>query len=274
MIYISLTTVPQRLGEQTSILRNLNSLLNQNTDKEYKVYLNVPERHRNGLSVTILPDYIPQHERLVINWIEHDSGPITKILGILPHSQDGDLLIVCDDDHEYHADMLEYHIEKRKEYPDGIICFRGDIPLDKRAWEENGKCKYALYKTHFFFPVRKDSQLAVPGHWHSVSYKREFFGDDFNRDAEFITGCANDDLIVGYYAKKKRVDIVCVAWDKETDFRPVNDYGRGAWSFPIIEPLPYPSSGFDEHRKEAGDGYGKCSAEVTDFLHNNDVIYE
>lgn len=258
-----------------SILRNINSLINQRTDRAFKVILSVPMRYRN-LEDTVIPDYVWQidSDRFEINRSGTDIGPINKILDILPIAQTGDILIVCDDDHEYHPDMLEYHMKKREQYPDGIICFRGDIPIDKREWYEDGKKKWCYYKTHFYFPVSRDSMLAIPGHWHSVSYKREFFAEDFNKNASFVTGCVNDDLVVGFYARKKGVDVICVAWDKETDYRPVNDLGRGAWSFPIIEPLPYPSSGFDAHRTEAGDGYGKCCAEVTDLIHENGRVYE
>jgi hypothetical protein len=183
-----------------------------------------------------------------------------------------DILIVCDDDHVYHKDMLEYHLKKRNEYPNDIICFRGDTPVQKRGWVEDEIKKYTLPSTHTYFPAKFDIQLNIPGHWHSVGYKREFFNNDF-LDKDFLTACDNDDVLVGYYFKKNQRLITCVAWDSETDFRAVNDLGRGAHHFPIVNPLPFPSSGFNEFRAKSGDHMGRSQDFIWELLNNHNTIY-
>ncbi len=279
MIYISLTTVPLRISLWESFKQNILSLLTQNTDKEYKVCLNIPYKYKNNSDESyVIPNELleiqEQYSHLIINRVEEDYGPVVKITGVLQVSKDlNDILIVCDDDHVYHEDMLEYHLKKLNEFPKSAICFRGDAPIEKREWKENEKNLYILASTHLFFPVKHDLQLKIPGHWHSVGYRRSFFDEEF-LTKEFLSLSNNDDILVGYYFKKKQIDIRCVTWDKETDWRPVNWHGRPAHSFPIKYSLPYPSSGFNEFRKQSGDGYGKSSKELEIYMNNNDIVFE
>lgn len=277
MIYISLTTVPLRMAEWKSAKANLDSLLNQNTNEDYKVILNIPYKYKikNNEDYVIsdnLLELANNNPKLIINRVE-DHGPLTKILGALHYTNNpDDILIVCDDDHYYHEDMLEYHLYKRKQCPKSIIAFRGDIPVEKREWVDNGVKKYTLKSTHFYFPVKHDSQLVIPGHWHSVGYVRGFFEDDFMSD-DVLQASNNDDIVIGYYFKKKQRDIICAKWDNETDWRPVNDNGRSSFSFPIKYTLPMPDSGFNEFRRQSGDGYGASSNYAINVIHNHDKIY-
>lgn len=279
MIYISLTTVPARINLWSSFSQNLQSLLNQKTDKNYRVLLNIPYKYSNNNNEEyILPNQLlelaNQNSKLIINRINKDYGPVVKITGVLQYTKNiNNVLIVCDDDHYYHEDMLEYHLKKMEQYPNSIICFRGDNPIEKREWEENGVIKYTLKPTHFYFPVKHDSQLIIPGHWHSVGYKRGYFGDDFLNE-EFLNLSTNDDILSGYYFRLKKIPFVCAKWDNETDWRAVNDNGRQAGSFPIKFPLPYPESGFSEFRKQANHQNGKTSQIIYDTLTlNHDQIY-
>ena len=250
----------------------------QNTNLPYKVILNIPYHYRNNNNEEYqIPENLlklaESDSRLVINRIEKDLGPIVNVVGVLGISKDPeDILIICDDDQVYHEDMLEYHLKKMAQYPDSVIAFRGDLPVEKREWEEDGVKKYMMKNTHFYFPVKHDSWLVVPGHWHSVGYKRKFFKDDFLNE-EFLKSSENNDILIGYYMKKNERLIVCASWDKETDWRPVNDMGRPSHSFPIIDPLPYPNSGFYEFRMACGDGYGRSNPEITGLIGNYDIIY-
>ena len=277
MIYISLTTVPLRMQEWNSAKQNLKSLLSQNTDKDYRVVLSIPYYYKNNNNEEyVISDNLKQlaeeNPKLIINRVEEDFGPIVKITGILPIATNSeDTLIICDDDHIYHEDMIEYHLKKREQYPDSAIAFIGDNPIEKRGWIEDGVKKYALHSTHRYFPVQQDCLLAIPGHWHSVGYKRSFFKDDF-LDRDFLLACEGDDMHAGYYLRKNQINVVCVAWDKETDWRPVNNY-RPAWSFPIVEALSFPESGFSEFRKKSGGNQGASAEYIRELLENNSIIY-
>jgi hypothetical protein len=247
MIYISLTTVPDRMNFEYSSRINLLSLLNQKTDKEYKVLYNVPLVYRvKGEEITI-PEWVielqNQNDKLIINRTK-DYGPVTKIVGCLLHTTNpDDVLIVVDDDHEYHEEMLEYHLYKLNQYPNSAIAFRGDRLCEKREWTEDGIQKYNFVQAVDNFPVKHDLNLAITGHWHSVGYKRSFFKDDFLDESFLLDNHWSDDIIIAYYVAKNKLEIKCVAWDKETDWRLVNYDGRPCNSFPVVNTLPFNNAG-------------------------------
>jgi hypothetical protein len=277
MIYISLTTVPQRLSNWEHFKVNLDSLVNQKTNNEYKVILNIPYFYKNKEIEYEIPqellDYQLQNNKLIINRVEEDYGPVVKLTGVLEYTQNpDDILIVLDDDQKYHEEMLEYHLKKRAQHPEDIICFRGDIPLRKVTWEDENQ-KFLMFRTtHRYFPVQSDCYMRIPGHWHSVGYKRSFFDEDFLSN-ENLSISVNDDIICSYYFLKKEIFFRCVFWDKEVDWRPVNDNGRGAWSFPIVEQLPA-FEAFGEFRKQNGDHLGRTDSEAFNFISNYETIYK
>jgi len=277
-VYISFTTVPKRLKNWEMFSQTLQSLINQKTSIDYKIILNIPNNHAlSGEENKISKELIEIQEnnpKLIINKIDKDHGPITKIIGALSISNNPeDIIIVCDDDQVYHEEMLEYHIKMMGKYNQKTaICFRGDTPVCKNYVDEDRK-NYNFGSFHTYFPVKEDCLLVIPGHWHSVSYVRRFFEDDFV-DKNFLALSDNDDLLVAYYFKKKRIPIVCVLWDKEIDFTPVNSGWRSNWHFPIKKQLSHESSGFNDYRILSNDHIGRRKKELTDYIENNSIIYE
>ena len=276
--YISLTTVPKRLKNWEIFSQTLLSLINQKTDIDYKIILNIPNKHalsgeENNISKELI-EIQEKHPKLIINKIDKDYGPITKIIGALPIVKNPeDIIIVCDDDQLYHEEMLEYHLKMMKKYNQKTaICFRGDMPVCKNYIDQERK-NYNFGLFHTYFPVKEDCLLVIPGHWHSVSYIRKFFEEDF-LDENFLSLADNDDLLVGYYFKKKRIPILCASWDKETDFTPVNSAWRPAWHFPIKVQLSHELSGFNDYRILSDDHIGRVKNELMEYIHNNSVIYQ
>lgn len=278
-IYISLTTVPKRMNFWKSFSKNLESLVNQKTNIEYKIILNIPNVYKiTNEEYKIHEDLLNfqvQNPKLIINRTE-DYGPITKIIGAFNISKNpNDILLVCDDDQIYHEDMLDYQLKMHEKYKGKYItCFRGDTPAIKQeVTNEDGSKGYWLMPYHTYFPVKEDFMIIIPGHWHSVCYKRSFFEEDF-LEKNFLSLCDNDDFLVAYYMKKKKIPIVCTHWEKETDYTPVNDNGRPAWTFPIKEQLPYESCGFNEFRQMVGNHLGRITKEWENFINSNDTIYK
>jgi len=285
MIYISITTVPLRLKCWDLIRENLNSLLNQKTDKEYYVALSVPLSYTiNHNEVYVIPneliEFAKNNPKLIINRETYDYGPIVKIIGGLRYANNpDDIIIACDDDHVYHEEMLEYYVKKLNEHPDNAICFRGDMALDKRIWTENGTKKFVFYPDDILFPVNRDCYLGIPGHWHSVGYWRRFFEEDFNEDLWKLAD--GDDVIMGYYLKKHKHFALCVVWDKETDFRPIAN-NRPSETFPIVRNVPYTeySGGWlirtkaqQTEQKEFVGQHGREDSKIRNFLLDYNIIY-
>lgn len=244
MIYITLTTVPDRLNFENSAKQNIQSLLNQKTDKKFKVLYNIPiiykEMEVEYKIPSWLTDIAESDDKLIINRVS-DYGPVTKLIGALLYtSLSEDIILVCDDDHVYHEDMLEYHLKKQTQYPHAAIAFRGDRLYEKREWVEDGVKKHIYVNVPDSFPVLKDYNLAITGHWHSVSYKRSMFKDDFF-EQNFLSKHWSDDILIAYYAIKHKLEIKCVHWDKETDTRLINYFGRDCNTFPVVKNLPFES---------------------------------
>ena len=287
MIYISLTTVPKRLRNWDIANKNIMSLLSQDTVNEYKVIFNIPPIYRVTGEEYIIPDGLSElaknNDKLIINRDCEDIGPILKVVGAFKYATNpSDNIIALDDDHVYHNNMIQYYIwysNLRMSDPTNaatlqdkkcVFCFRGDMPVEKRVWQEGEGYRYMLKPTHLYFPVLQERQLIIPGHWHSVFYQRSMFEDDF---MDIIGKGNNDDILVGYYMKKKGISVKCIPYAEEEDGRPVNDNGRPCFSFPIVDNLPTEDSGFNEFRKKAGDGYGSTDAELLNYIHNNDIIF-
>ena len=102
-IYITLTTIPERLSHEW-FYNNLKNLINLNGD--YTVLLNIPYKWKKTGAKYIIPDNIKQLEdgdNLIINRVDEDYGPITKLLGAILNDKihDNSCLLICDDDIKY-----------------------------------------------------------------------------------------------------------------------------------------------------------------------------
>jgi len=271
-VFISLTTVPDRMKHWNIFKDNIDSLLNQNYP-DYKVLLNIPKIYGMDNIPYDIPKELQElantNNKLIINRLDEDFGPTTKIIGALKFTTNPeDVLVVCDDDHVYHPEMINAHLAGRARNPGCAIAFRGDVPIEKRTWtNEKGEKKFVLLRTHgVWFPVICDTMLAIPGHWHSVSYTRKFFVDSEFMDAEFLKKSDNDDILAGFYMKSKKIPVVCIFHDNFGDLRPVSKVGRDAHSFPIVRMLPFPPSGFARFREKAKGCYGFSEDSILNFV--------
>jgi len=249
MIYVSFTTVPDRMVTQEVYTEFLEGLLTQDTSEPYKIILNIPLHYKNYDSAEIptwLSEFISSHsDKLIVLRDEIDYGPIVNLLYPIKHLtlDPEDIIIVCDDDHLYHPSMISFHLQKLQQYPDNhCICFRGNRPMEMRKWTENGNTFANFYQTHVYFPTDRDIYLQFPDHWHSVSYRRKFLQDDIF-DPDFLSMTWNNDIQMAYYGWTHNFYYLCARYDLETDWRPVNQDGRGANSFPIAKMLPVNGSG-------------------------------
>ena len=107
MIYISLTTIPQRIKH---LNKTIESLLKQ-SQKPDKIFINIPLKYKRFNEI-IDDDQIPKFDDKIIEITRcEDYGPGTKLLGSLNKLEKNSLIILADDDNIYEDYMIEkfYH---------------------------------------------------------------------------------------------------------------------------------------------------------------------
>ena len=96
---ISITTIPSRVKH---IQDTVNSLLNQ-SPKPYKIVVNIPKKYKRFPHETCkIPLFLKNNERIIINEIDIDYGPATKLLGLknidIVHNKEVSAILITDDD--------------------------------------------------------------------------------------------------------------------------------------------------------------------------------
>ena len=119
MIYVSLSTIPQRIKNLST---SVESLLNQ-TQKPDKIFINIPFKYRR-FSETIEHEQIPKFDNSTVEITRcEDSGPGTKLLGSLKKLEKNSLLILADDDHTYEDYMIEKFFYFYSKAPNNAYSF-------------------------------------------------------------------------------------------------------------------------------------------------------
>ncbi len=119
MIYISISTIPQRLKH---LNESVNSLLKQ-TRKPDKIFVNIPYKYKR-FSETIEDNQIPKFDSSIVEVTRcEDCGPGTKLLGSLNKFKKNSLVILADDDHTYEDYMIEKFFYFYSKAPDNAYSF-------------------------------------------------------------------------------------------------------------------------------------------------------
>ena len=119
MIYVSISTIPQRIK---NLNESVNSLLNQ-TIKPDKIFINIPFKYRRFTEI-IQDEQIPKFDSNLIEITRcEDCGPGTKLLGSLDKFEKNSLVILVDDDHTYEDYMIEKFFYFYSKAPDNAYSF-------------------------------------------------------------------------------------------------------------------------------------------------------
>jgi len=231
-VVISLTTIPNRLNPDRPGygLKPALDRLTTLSYGDYEVHLNIPFVNNKSGEYYTIPNWLQEYnsDKLKIFRTE-DYGSITKLIPTVDRLSDpDDIIITVDDDLNYMDGFIEYHLEKRKQYPDAAIGFAGIGSI-------GGTC-------HFCTTVKDDVRVKILEGYKTVSYKKGFFGSDFK---DFAIGNWNDDMIISAYLGKNYIQKMVVAYDKDTDYSPRVE------SFPVIGHLPNERGGCWWFRNES-----------------------
>ena len=119
MIYISISTIPQRLK---NLNQSIESLLKQNR-KPDKIFINIPYNYKR-FNETIKDNQIPKFDNSLVEITRcEDCGPGTKLLGSLNKFEKNSLVILADDDHVYEDYMIERFFYFYSKAPNNAYSF-------------------------------------------------------------------------------------------------------------------------------------------------------
>ncbi len=119
MIFVSLTTIPQRIK---NLNKSIESLLKQ-TKKPNKIFINIPKKYKRFREI-IDNDQIPKFNDSAVEITRcEDYGPGTKLLGSLNKFEKDSLIILVDDDHVYEDYMIEKFFYFYSKAPNNAYSF-------------------------------------------------------------------------------------------------------------------------------------------------------
>ena len=239
-VVISLTTIPERLGDvkriECGLPDSLNSLLNQNYEN-FEVHLNIPHVYGIKDIEYIIPDHIlemaDKNKNLKLQRCE-DVGPPTKIAPTIKNVEDPNtVIIVVDDDFVYHEEMVNDHIHHLSKHPDSCICYDAMNVIGQPF--EDGRDRFATF-------LYRDAEVSIVQHYKSASYKRGWFEEDFFTD--FLGKTRSDDILVSAYMGKQGINRIVPhsKFDDEIKGSSLdydNEWMRklSTYSFPIIKQI-------------------------------------
>ena len=156
MIYVSISTIPQRLK---NLSMSVESLLKQ-TKKPDKIFINIPFKYKR-FPEGIEEDQIPKFDNSIVEITRcEDCGPGTKLLGSLNKLEKNSLLILADDDHIYEDYMIEKFFYFYSMEPNNAYSFYvhplGNFPIGQGAdgFAINTNCLAGI--KNFYDKVIKD----------------------------------------------------------------------------------------------------------------------
>jgi len=230
-VIITLTTIPNRLNTTNGGLKPIIDKMLNLSYSNYVIHLNIPEICKKSGEKYIIPQWLIEinNPKLKIFRTE-DYGSLTKILPTLMRldRNDNSVLITIDDDLEYIDGFIEYHLEKRKQYPNSALGFAGLSAI-------NGSC-------HFCTTLKEDTQVKILEGYKTISYVNSFFKQDFFD--EFVGKSWSDDIIISAYLGKHNIEKIVMNYNKDSDFNPRVE------SFPIVGHLPNERGGCFWFRNE------------------------
>ena len=199
-IIVSLTTLPSRINK---IHKVIESILN-NTIKPDVIYINIPKFSKKEKKEYIIPDNIKNIERVIINIIDEDYGPVTKIYPTLLKENDPESIIICiDDDKEYDKNLINHLVMSSEKYNNKCICITG--------WNYINLGFIALpFITHFFKNIV--NKVNILQCYNGVLYKRKFFQDDFKDYLKLKKCFTVDDILISKYLKDKNIEILSIPY--------------------------------------------------------------
>ena len=120
---ISITTIPSRINKIQPVI---NSFINQRTKSSIEkfIYINIPikyDRFDETITKNDIPFFLRNMKNVVINFVDTDFGPATKLLGLPRKDISSDtIVLITDDDTEKEKFWADFLIENIKNRPNSV----------------------------------------------------------------------------------------------------------------------------------------------------------
>jgi hypothetical protein len=206
-IYISMTSVPSRFTHLPEIIKNLKL---QTTAFE-KIILNIPKEYKRYPGEHILPEEIINDEKVYINYIDVDLGPISKIIPVkdLDFINNMDLIFTVDDDVEYSSNLLQKFVKEfEREQNEYVITGRGLSIKNNKAF---GDIK----------PITRFLQ-GFSGCLYRKAYIKDFSEEYINIILNNRESFVSDDIILSLWLEKQNIKIKNLKLEKNKEVKPLN----------------------------------------------------
>lgn len=183
----SLTTIPSRINNLNT---TINSLLKQ-TIKADKIILNIPKSYNLRFVNSSIDIESIKYDNVIVNSIETDYGPGTKLLGLFENNllnslcDNNTFIVLVDDDLIYQNYMLEYFDNYNRKY-------------------YNNRLQVASYYCHVFDKIK--IAQGADGFFIKSNILNKFY-NYFNiiKDYDYVK--YHDDLFISYYMKLSNINI-------------------------------------------------------------------
>lgn len=238
-VILTLTTIPERLSydHPLGLKRVIYSLLNLKYDN-YEIHFNIPNVNKKTETEYIIPEWLKElngREKLRIFRTE-DYGPVTKLYPTIQRISDpNQLIIVVDDDLIYESRLIEGHLTLREKNDNVVWGFAG---------LNNVGGKFGDARDRFVIGVNHDVRVGIIEHYKTVSYRRRFFGDDFNEG--FLSKGWADDQLISAYMGMKGIE----KWVGQTDYIPKHKDQEEWRKYGVVESFPVIKHSITKSRKE------------------------
>jgi hypothetical protein len=199
-IVVSLSTLPSRIDNIDAVIRSIND----NTMRPDAIYVNVPTYSKREQRDYHIPPKLHAIDNVIVNRIDTDYGPVTKLYPTLENEIDPETIIICiDDDHQYDSDLINNLVERSNTYPDSAICLSG--------WNYVNLGAFALpLRFHVNNVVQKVKVLQC---YNGVLYRRKFFDDSFDGYIRLKECFTVDDILISKYLNDNDVDILSIPYN-------------------------------------------------------------
>jgi len=199
-VVVSLSTLPSRIKNLDKVIESIF----KNKIKPDLIYINIPKYSKREKKEYNVPENLKNIERVKINIIDKDYGPITKLYPTLLKEIEPDTIIICiDDDKIYDKNLIKHLLSVSKRYEEDCICVSG--------WNYLNLGFYALPVSIPINNVVRNVKILQC--YNGVLYKRRFFEDDFKDIIKCKECLTTDDILISKYLKYKNIKIKSVPYN-------------------------------------------------------------